>query len=124
MLAVSTETDELTACEILDHYKSRAEIENGSRVQKSEIKITPARHQQPERINSYGMICYFALSLHRMIRLWLRERVVNTSVSEVLHVLAQTNQVDANVQAKKYTAITQQSEKQINLFDLSEVKEL
>ncbi len=124
LLALSTDVEDMDAAEIIEHYKSRVDIENGFRILKGEIKIAPVRHWKPKRINSHGMICYLALLLHRVIRMRLRERGVDTSVSEALRVLAQIKQVDASLKSKKYTAITQQTEKQLNLLDLFEVKDL
>ena len=124
LLALSTDVDDMKASEIIDHYESRIDIENGFKTLKGEIKIAPVRHWKPERINSHGMICYLALLIHRVIRMRLRERGVDTSVPEALRVLGQIKQVDARLKTKKFTAITQQTEKQLNLLDVFEVKEL
>ena len=124
LLALSTDVDDLDAQEIIDHYKSRIDIESGFKTLKGEIKIAPVRHWKPGRINSHGMICYLALLLHRVIRQRLRARGVNTSVADVMRVLAQIKQVDVSIKDKEYTAITKQTEEQLNLLDLFEVEGL
>ena len=44
LLALSTNVNDLDAETIIDHYKSRIDIEGGFRTLKSEIQIAPVRH--------------------------------------------------------------------------------
>ena len=78
LLALSTNVYDLDAETIIEHYKSRIDIEGGFRTLKSEIQIAPVRHWVPNRIDAHGMICYLALVLHRVIRSKLRGAWCNT----------------------------------------------
>jgi len=51
LLLVSNAAD-LTAAEVVERYKSLADIERGFKVLKSEIEIGPVYHRLPERIRA------------------------------------------------------------------------
>lgn len=61
-LLVTNVTD-LTPKEIVQRYKSLADIERGFRVLKSEIEIATVYHQLPQRIRAHAMICFMTLIL-------------------------------------------------------------
>lgn len=61
------------AAEVVDRYKSLADIERGFRALKSDIEIGPVYHRLPKRIRAHAMICLLALILHRVLRMRLRE---------------------------------------------------
>lgn len=67
LLLVSNVAD-LTPSEIVQRYKSLADIERGFRVLKSEIEIAPVYHRLPERIRAHASICFMALILYRVMR--------------------------------------------------------
>ena len=67
LLLVTNVTD-LTPAEIVQRYKSLADIERGFRVLKSEIEIAPVFHRLPERIRAHASICFMALILYRAMR--------------------------------------------------------
>jgi hypothetical protein len=54
--------------EIVQRYKSLADIERGFKVLKSEIEIAPVFHRLPERIRAHASICFMALILYRVMR--------------------------------------------------------
>ena len=58
----------LDAREVVDRYKSLADIERGFRVLKSEIEIAPVFHRLPDRIRAHAGICFMALILYRVMR--------------------------------------------------------
>lgn len=67
-LLLVTNVADLTPVEIVDRYKSLADIERGFKVLKSEIEIAPVFHRLPERIRAHASICFMALILYRVMR--------------------------------------------------------
>lgn len=67
-LLLVTNVADLTPAEIVQRYKSLADIERGFRVLKSEIEIAPVYHRLPERIRAHACICFMALILYRVMR--------------------------------------------------------
>ena len=59
---------DLEPAQIVQRYKSLADIERGFRVLKSEIEIAPVYHRLPERIRAHASICFMALILYRVMR--------------------------------------------------------
>jgi len=53
--------------EVVQRYKSLADIERGFKVLTSEIEIAPVFHRLPERIKSHASICFMALILYRVM---------------------------------------------------------
>ena len=124
LLALSTNVYDLDAETIIDHYKSRVDIESGFRTLKSEIQIAPVRHWVPDRIDAHGMICYLALVLHRVIRSKLRARGVTHSVTDVLRMLAQVKYLELSINKQAVTAITKKTEEQLSLIHIFELDKL
>ena len=71
-LLVVTNVADLTPEQIIERYKSLADIERGFKVLKSELEIGPVYHRLPERIRAHASICFMALILHRVMRMRLR----------------------------------------------------
>ena len=71
-LLLVTNTADLKPQEVLERYKSLADIERGFRVLKSEIEIGPVYHRLPQRIRAHAAICFMALILYRVMRAKLR----------------------------------------------------
>jgi transposase len=67
-LLLVTNVADLEPAEIVQRYKSLADIERGFRVLKSEIEIAPVYHRLPERIRAHASICFVALILYRVMR--------------------------------------------------------
>lgn len=67
-LLLVTNVVDLEPAEIVQRYKSLADIERGFRVLKSEIEIAPVYHRLPERIRAHASICFMALILYRVMR--------------------------------------------------------
>lgn len=78
MLLVTNATD-LPPEQVIERYKSLADIERGFRVLKSEIEIGPVHRRLPDRIHAHAMICFMALILYRVMR--ARLRASRTSMS-------------------------------------------
>ncbi|WP_435751905.1 IS1634 family transposase [Thauera sp. AutoDN2] len=90
-LLLVTNAEGLAAQNVIQRYKSLADIERGFKVLKSEIEIGPVYHRLPERIRAHASICFMALILHR-VRLNGGEPVIGVSTlsteqNEVLHAL-------------------------------------
>jgi len=66
-LLLVTNVADLQPAEIVDRYKSLADIERGFKVLKSEIEIAPVFHRLPERIRAHASICFMALILYRVM---------------------------------------------------------
>ena len=86
-LVLLTNVDDLAAAEIVERYKSLADIERGFRVLKSEIEIGPVFHRLPERIRAHAGICFLALVLHRVMRMRLRKASEPLSPATSLELL-------------------------------------
>ena len=67
-LLLVTNAEGLSAQNVIQRYKSLADIERGFKVLKSEIEIGPVYHRLPERIRAHASICFMALILHRVMR--------------------------------------------------------
>jgi hypothetical protein len=77
-LVVVTNTD-APADQVIERYRSLADIERGFRALKSEIEIGPVYHRLPRRIRAHALVCFLALILHRV--LWMRLRASQRSES-------------------------------------------
>jgi transposase len=71
-LLVVTNVPDLRPEQVIERYKSLADIERGFKVLKSELEIGPVYHRLPERIRAHASICFMALILHRVMRMRLR----------------------------------------------------
>ena len=67
-LLLVTNVPDLTPEQVVQRYKSLADIERGFRVLKSEIEIAPVYHRLPERIRAHAMLCFMALIVYRVMR--------------------------------------------------------
>lgn len=86
-LLLVTSTAE-SAGEVVDRYKSLADIERGFRALKSDIEIGPVYHRLPKRIRAHALICFLALIVHRVLRMRLREHQRTDSPMRLLDQLA------------------------------------
>lgn len=86
-LLLVTNTADLAPAEVIQRYKSLADIERGFRVLKSEIEIGPIYHRLPDRIRSHAAICFMALILYRVMRTRLRQSDTQLSPERALSKL-------------------------------------
>lgn len=86
-LLLVTNTSDLTPPEIVNRYKSLADIERGFRVLKSELAIGPVYHRLPDRIRAHAMLCFMALILYRIMRLRLKAAHIGLSPERALEQL-------------------------------------
>lgn len=60
---VMTNTDGLSATEVLSRYRGLWQIEDAFRVNKHDLKMRPIYHWSPERIRAHILICFMAYSV-------------------------------------------------------------
>jgi hypothetical protein len=85
-LLLVTNTD-APAAEVVQRYKSLADIERGFRALKSEIEIGPVYHRLPKRIRAHALVCFLALVLHRVMRMRLKAQQRDESPQRLLEQL-------------------------------------
>ena len=85
-LLLVTNTD-APAAEVVQRYKSLADIERGFRALKSEIEIGPVYHRLPRRIRAHALVCFLALILHRVLRMRLKASNRQESPARLLEQL-------------------------------------
>ena len=93
-LLLVTNTD-APAAEVVQRYKSLADIERGFRALKSEIEIGPVYHRLPRRIRAHALVCFLALILHRVLRMRLKASQRPESPARLLEQLRRVQQQTA-----------------------------
>ena len=83
-LLLITNAQDLSPADVVQRYKSLADIERGFRVLKSEIEIGPVYHRLPDRIKAHASICFIALILYRVMRHRLQAADARTSPEKAL----------------------------------------
>jgi transposase len=84
LLVTNVPMADLAPAQVIQRYKSLADIERGFRVLKSEIEIGPIHHRLPKRIRAHATICFMALILHRVMRSRLRAGGTSHSPQQAL----------------------------------------
>ena len=90
-LLLVTSTD-APAAEVVQRYKSLADIERGFRVLKSDIEIGPVYHRLPRRIRAHSLICFMALILYRVMCMRLKASGREESPTRLLELLRRVQQ--------------------------------
>lgn len=67
-LVTNVAAESLVAAQVVQCYKSLADIERGFRALKSDLQIAPVFHRLPQRIKAHASLCFLALILHRVMR--------------------------------------------------------
>ncbi len=116
-LVLLTSVADFGAAEIVDRYKSLADIERGFRVLKSDIEIAPVYHRLPDRIRAHAQICYLALVLHRVMRMRLKASGSALSPTRALRLLSRIQSHRATIGEASYTGISRLSPEQTRLFE-------
>lgn len=93
-LLLVTNVADLKPEEVVQRYKSLADIERGFRALKSEIEIAPVFHRLPERIRAHASLCFMALILYRVMRQRLKlaghEASPETALAQLRRIQRQT----------------------------------
>lgn len=88
-----TNTD-APAADVVQRYKSLADIERSYRVLKSGIEIGPVYHRLPQRIRAHTLVCFMALILYRVMRMRLK---ANARAGSPTRLLEQPNNCSASI---------------------------
>ena len=90
-LLLVTNTD-APAAEVVQRYKSLADIERGLRVLKSDIEIGPVYHRLPQRIRAHALLCFMVLILYRVMRMRLKANARAESPTRLREQLQRVHQ--------------------------------
>ncbi len=105
------------AAEVVQRYKSLADIERGFRVLKSDIAIGPVYHRLPQRIRAHALICFMALVLYRVMRMRLKAAKRSESPTTLLEQLKRIHQQTVETgEGKTLTGLTEITPTQKSLF--------
>ncbi|PKO60764.1 MAG: IS1634 family transposase [Betaproteobacteria bacterium HGW-Betaproteobacteria-18] len=105
------------AFEVVQRYKSLADIERGFRVLKSDIEIGPVYHRLPKRIRSHALVCFMALILYRVMRMRLKAANRSESPSTLLEQLKRIHQQTVQTtDGRTLTGLTEMTPAQKSLF--------
>jgi transposase len=115
-LLLVTNTD-APAAEVVQRYKSLADIEQGFKVLKSDIEIGPVYHRLPQRIRSHALVCFMALILYRVMRMRLAAAKRSESPATLLEQLKRIHQQTAQTtDGKTLTGLTEMTPAQKSWF--------
>lgn len=114
LLVTNTDTP---AAEVVQRYKSLADIERGFRVLKSDIEIGPVYHRLPRRIRSHALMCFMALILYRVMRMRLKTANRSESPATLLEQLKRIHQQTVQTgDGQTLTGLTEMTPAQKSLF--------
>ena len=115
-LLLVTNTD-APAAEVVQRYKSLADIERGFRVLKSDIEIGPVYHRLPRRIRAHSLICFIALILYRVMRMRLKASGCEESPTRLLEKLRRVQQQTVQTaEGQTLSGLTELAPAQKSLF--------
>jgi transposase len=115
-LLLVTNTD-APAAEVVQRYKSLADIEQGFKVLKSDIEIGPVYHRLPQRIRSHALVCFMALILYRVMRMRLAAAKRSESPSTLLEQLKRIHQQTVQtIDGRTLSGLTEMTAAQKSLF--------
>jgi hypothetical protein len=121
-LLLVTNTD-APAAEVVQRYKSLADLERGFRAIKSEIEIGPVYHRLPRRIRAHALVCFLALVLHRVLRMRLKAHSRAESPQRLLEQLGRVqHQAATTPDGHELRGITELAATQKELFAAIGVK--
>jgi hypothetical protein len=113
----------MSAQDIVQRYKSLADIERGFRVLKQDIEIAPVFHRLPQRIRAHASICFMALILHRVMRQRLKAAEHDASPEGALQMLKRVQRHSVRINdAQAIQGITKLTEQQTTLLAAMKLK--
>lgn len=115
-LVLLTNVDDFKPEQIVERYKSLADIERGFRVLKSDLDIAPVFHRLPDRIRAHALICFLALVLYRVMRLRLKANRHPASPKTALEVLRRLQKHRVQIGTQRLTGIGKTTTQQLELF--------
>ena len=108
ILIVESSRSDLTATQMIERYKSLAEIERSWRALKSTLRLRPVYHWTEKRIRAHVFICVLALTVERVMRKKLSS--IKTSVPAALERLERIRVGRATVGRQTVPFLTNVSE--------------
>ena len=118
-LLLVTNVADLSPAQIVQRYKSLADIERGFKVLKSEIEIAPVYHRLPERIRAHASICFMALILYRVMRQRLKAADQAVSPETALAQLRKIQRQSVSInQGAPISGISNINREQAELFSV------
>jgi len=116
-LVLLTNVPEITPEETVKKYKELSDIERGFKVLKSDIEIAPVHHRLPDRIRAHALICFLALTLHRVMRMRLKAKGHSASPQLALDILSRIQKHTAYAGNRSFHGISKTTPEQLDLFD-------
>jgi hypothetical protein len=116
-LVLLTNVPEITPADAVARYKALADIERGFRVLKSDIEIAPVHHRLPDRIRAHALICFLALTLHRVMRMRLKAKGHHASPQLALDILSRIQKHTAYAGSRSFHGISNTTPEQLDLFE-------
>jgi transposase len=116
-LVLLTNVEDFSATQIVQRYKSLADIERGFRVLKSDLEIAPVFHRLPDRIRAHALICFLALILYRVMRQRLHAHGHTASPKTALTQLRRLQHHRAHIGENTYSGLGRTTPEQLDLFD-------
>lgn len=105
------------AFDVVQRYKSLADIEQGFKVLKSDIEIGPVYHRLPQRIRSHALVCFMALILYRVMRMRLTAAMRSESPATLLEQLRRIHQQTVQTtDGRTLTGLSEMTPAQKSLF--------
>ena len=105
------------AAEVVQRYKSLADIEQGFKVLKSDIEIGPVYHRLPQRIRSHALVCFMALILYRVMRMRLATAKRSESPTTLLEQFRRIHQQTVQTtDGRTLSGLTEMTPAQKSLF--------
>lgn len=114
ILIVEGSRKELTPEEMIERYRSLAEIERSWRALKSTLRLRPVFHWTEERIRAHVFICVLALVVERVMRKKLAR--AKTSVPAALETLRRIRAGKAVVGTKSVPVLTHVSQEARDIY--------
>jgi len=125
LMVTNVPGEDLSAQEVLERYKSLADIERGFRVLKSDIEMAPVYHRLPQRIRAHASICFMALILHRVMRMRLKLAQHPDSPQTALLLLRRVQRQTVRINdAQPVTGVSSINEQQRSLMAALGLKKL
>lgn len=77
---------EMKAAQVIEHYTSLFRVEQSFRLYKSDVRVRPAFHYKPERIEAHVVICMLALTVMRILEQEVRP--LGLTIDQALHEMS------------------------------------
>lgn len=116
-LVLLTNVPDISPADAIARYKALADIERGFRVLKSDIEIAPVHHRLPDRIRAHALICFLALTLHRIMRMRLKAKGHQASPQLALDILSRIQKHTAYAGSRSFHGISNTTPEQLDIFE-------